>query len=365
MANANNSIVGKLKASFRKPFWFLACYPQPLLEVLMRSLILVVCLLIGVDASAEVVWQGDFENGDLSDWNYLVNPVIDGKSYTNVVQDIVYEGGNAVRIELHDDAKWSNGLRRVELQHAPVDARTAEGAETYFAWSIYLPETISNNPTQQIGYWESKTSYRQMMAFTLAGDTLSFTTRQPSNVVQWTGTGVVAPAEWHRIAMRVKWSKDEAIGSVSVWFDGEQVVDNASAKTLNDDNAHFTQIGLLRGDADFTDVPVIYIDDAVEGDSLDDVRPNLIVDTPVMEPEATDMGTDVAPDDMGTSEDMSATADDAGSTLSDIGSETDQGTSPNQIEARGDSGCSQTGGSAPLSALLLVFGLVFFRRFRR
>ncbi len=331
----------------------------------MRSLILIACLVFSVDASAEVVWQGDFENGDLSDWNYLVNPVIDGKSYTNVVQDIVYEGGNAVRIELHDDAKWSNGLRRVELQHAPADARTAEGAETYFAWSIYLPETISSDPSQQIGYWESKSSYRQMMAFTLAGDTLSFTTRQPDNVVLWTGTGVVTSAEWHRIAMRVKWSKDAAVGSVSVWFDGEQVVDNASAKTLNDDNAHFTQIGLLRGDADFTDVPVIYLDDAVEGDTLEDVRPSLIIDTPVMEPEPTDMGADATAEDMGTSEDMSATSDDAGGTLSDVGTGADQGTSPNQIEASGDAGCSQTGAPSPFSVLVLIFGLLFVRRISR
>jgi MYXO-CTERM domain-containing protein len=71
--------------------------------------------------------------------------------------------------------------------------------------------------------------------------------------------------------MRITWSLGE--GSVDVWFDGEQVVDGAVAQTLSDGNPHFTQIGLLRDAIEFDDVPVIVLDDAVEGDSLEDVRP--------------------------------------------------------------------------------------------
>jgi MYXO-CTERM domain-containing protein len=52
------------------------------------------------------------------------------------------------------------------------------------------------------------------------------------------------------------------------------VVTDAAAQTLADDNPHFTQIGLLRGAIEFTDVPIIYLDDVVEGDSLADVRPD-------------------------------------------------------------------------------------------
>jgi MYXO-CTERM domain-containing protein len=44
------------------------------------------------------------------------------------------------------------------------------------------------------------------------------------------------------------------------------------AKTLADDNPHFTQVGLLRGTDPFTDEPEIVIDNALEGDSLEDVQ---------------------------------------------------------------------------------------------
>lgn len=266
-----------------------------------------VCLFVILSASwatsarAEVFWVGDFETQDLNQFNYKLNPEINGKAYTTLVEDPVTQGKFAAKIELHDDAKWSNGLRRVELQHAPPDARTAEGQTTYMAWSFYLPQTLPSSPSQQIGYWESKGSYKQMMAFQLQGDNLAFYTRQPQNKKQWDGVGKATPGQWHRIAMKIVWSKDETKGSVSLWFDGQQVVNEGSAKTLNDDNGHFAQMGLLRGDMDFTDVPVIYLDDAVEGSTLEDVRPMLPtiepMMEPMMEPAPTDMG--MTPVDMG------------------------------------------------------------------
>jgi len=215
---------------------------------------------------------GDFETGDLSQWNDVLNGQINGTDYAFTQEELVAEGMLAGRIELHNDAVWPNGLKRVELQHRPADARTAEGATTWFAWSFYLPEALPSDPSQQIGYWESNNSYQQMMAFQVQGEDIAFYTRQPMNVEQWQASGVVTPGEWHRIAMGVTWSTDPGQGAVDVYFDGMQVVDQGPARTLADDNPHFVQLGLLRGQIEFEDVPVIIVDDAVEGDSLEDVR---------------------------------------------------------------------------------------------
>ncbi len=219
-------------------------------------------------ASADVVWTGDFETGDLSQWSYLLNP-----EHISVIGDPTVEGAFAGRIQLTNDAVWPNGLKRVELNHAPVAGRTGEGATTCFGWSFYLPEALPADPAAEIGYWESDQSYQQMMAFDVAAERITFSTRQPSNVVHWDEDGRVTPGVWHRIAMCILWSQDPEIGAVDVWFDGEQVVTEAGAKTLADDNACFTQVGLLRGAVEFDDSPVIVIDDAVEGDTIDDVRP--------------------------------------------------------------------------------------------
>ena len=225
-------------------------------------------------AAAQVVWRGDFETGDTSQFDSELNGEVGGVRYIVVGTDPVAEGTYAAQISLHDDARWSNGLRRVELHHSPGAARTAEGDELYFAWSFFLPETLPTDPGQTIGYWESNRSYQSLMAFELSGEDLLFTTRRPAYARQWDGAGAATTGEWHRIAMHILWSTDETVGRVDVWFDGEQVVDGAMAATLVDANDAFTQIGLLRGDMDFSDVPVIYLDDAVEGDTLADVRPD-------------------------------------------------------------------------------------------
>lgn len=318
-------------------------------------------------AAAEVFWTGDFEGQDLSQFNYKLNAEINGQRYINIVESPVTQGRYAAKIELHDDARWSNGLRRVELQHSPPDARTAEGSTTYFAWSFYLPQSLSVDPSQQIGYWESKNSYKQMMAFQLRGDDLTFYTRQPSNVKQWEGIGAASPGQWHRVAMKIVWSKDESVGKVSLWFDGQQVVNDSPAKTLNDDNGHFTQIGILRGDLDFTDVPTIYVDDAVEGSTLEDVRPMLPME-PVMEPEPVDMGQPM-PDmamtvpDMATQADMSQPPQDMGAmppqdmgqpsqSNADMTASADQGA---QDHKNLDGvGCAQSAAGSPLASPLLV-----------
>ena len=218
-------------------------------------------------SAAAVVWRGDLETGNTSQWSGTLNP-----RGIEVVTSPVFQGQYAAHITLTNADTWSNGLHRVELRRSPGAARTREGAELYFAWSIYLPAAFPNS-SHQIGYWESEMSFQQMMAFDARSRNLQFVTRRPQNVTQWTGNGVLTEQTWHRIAMHVRWSKNATEGVVDVWFDGNQVVTNARAQTLNDDNPHFTQVGILRGTAAFTDAPEILIDHALEGDSLADVEP--------------------------------------------------------------------------------------------
>ncbi|WP_437944029.1 polysaccharide lyase [Sorangium sp. So ce281] len=221
-------------------------------------------------ASAAPVWTGDFETGNLNQWNTTLNG-----EHISVVTSPVLQGTRAGKVQLTNDARWSNGIKRVELNHKPAAARTAEGAQTYFAWSFYLPEALAADPPTQIGYWESENSYSQMMSFEVVGQHISFATRKPDNKVHWEADGAVTPGVWHRIALHIRWSTNPNQGSVDVWFDGEQVVTGGKAQTLADNNAHFTQIGLLRNPSEFTDSPVIVLDDAVEGDTIEDVRPAL------------------------------------------------------------------------------------------
>lgn len=241
-----------------------------------RATLALALAIVPTQAAAAVVWTGDFETNDLSQYGYILNGEIDGTPYITIVEDPVAQPSYAARIELHNDAVWPNGLKRVELQHGPADGRTDEGATTYFAWSFYLPETLPEDPDQTIGYWESNGSFSQTMAFHVAGEQIEFITQHPDYAVHWQADGMATAGEWHRIGMRVLWSTDPGVGEVDVWYDGDLVVDAVPAQTLPDGNSTFVQFGLLRGAFEFDDVPVIVIDHALEGDSPEDVEVDFV-----------------------------------------------------------------------------------------
>ncbi len=310
---------------------------------------------ISASAAADVAWVGDFEDGTVDQWDGALNA-----QNISVVTDPAAQGSYAAQITLTNDAVWPNGLKRVELHHGPDPARTAEGAQTFFAWSFYLPETLPTDPSAQIGYWESDQSYQQMMAFQVEGERITFATRRPQNQIHWDQDGAVTAGAWHRIAMRIFWSKDEAQGQVDVWFDGAQVVTGAQAQTLADDNPHFTQVGLLRGQVEFADSPVILIDDAVEGDTLEDVRPD-----------ALSQGTGGGGGGGATAGNTTsggATTGAGASSTSSTGSGTGAGTGGASADGGGDDdgGCRTSGrGDATALVLLGALGLIVSRRRRR
>jgi hypothetical protein len=232
---------------------------------ILSTVALVTVSLTWVDlAQAEIIWRGDFESQGLSQWS--------GTNHgdcIDLVSDSVLEGDNAARIEIndHEGHIWSNGLNRVEFRYEPGAPATAEGEDLYFGWSFMLPELFTED-NHQIGYFESSDTWQQMMSFVVEGSTLSFVTRRPQNVQHWTTRDLEAGV-WYDLAMHIRWSKDKNEGFVSVWFDGEKVVVERHAQTLNDDNAHFIQLGILR-DTITTDESM-YVDNARRGTSIDDV----------------------------------------------------------------------------------------------
>jgi hypothetical protein len=229
-----------------------------------------VCLLTAIPLfqsipiSAEVIWRGDFETGTTEQWKGGA-PKSDG---VTIVQDPVREGRYAARIDGTNAAR--RGTRdRIEFQHQPDPPGAAEGAERYFGWSVYLPKTLTEG-THALGYFETRKSWHQLMAFEVNGEDIIYSTRVPY-ALRWTGKGKLTPGHWHDFAVHVLWSRDPAKGFVEVWFDGEKVVPRAMTATLSDENVAFFQIGLFR---ETSDVPeTIILDHVIEATTLAEVTP--------------------------------------------------------------------------------------------
>jgi hypothetical protein len=215
-------------------------------------------------SSAEVLWRGDFETGNLQQWHGTATK----NDAVKIVTAPVRAGKYAVQIDGTNAAR--RGERdRIEFQHQPQPPGTADGTERYFGWSVYVPKTLTPG-VHQVGYFEARNAWRQLMAFEVRGEDLLYSTRVPY-AKRWEGKGKFTAGRWHDFVVHVLWSRDPQKGFVEVWFDGELVVPKAMTATLLDENPAFLQIGLMR---ETSEVPeTILIDHAIEATTREEVTP--------------------------------------------------------------------------------------------
>lgn len=201
---------------------------------------------------ADPLWRGDFETGDLSQWHYLINP--DG---IRVQTECVYEGRYAAEIRLNGEARFlwhgNEALNRSELNFKPAD--TGEGADVYMGWSFYLPEPLSS-ARHEFGYWESSDSWQQQMRFNIHGEALSFQS-SAADTVYWHLPGGASAGVWHDLAMHIHFSSDPAKGHITIWHDGVKISEQFLQTRVNDTDAMFTQIGILRAREDASETLLI------------------------------------------------------------------------------------------------------------
>ena len=220
-------------------------------------------MLLGFNAQASILWQGNFETGDMSQWNSPIN--VTGIS---VVDDCTFDGKHAGKVRLTGDESflWMGNkfLNRSEFHHRRATGETFEGKDTFFAFSFYLPKKLSEHK-HELGYWESDKSWQQMLRFNITGSGLSFQESAAKDVL-WKLPEGAAPGQWHRIALHIHWSTDAKLGSAEVWVNGKHMGKNHFKNLPAKDALMFTQIGILRTQED--SIEEILIDGAMETDNL-------------------------------------------------------------------------------------------------
>jgi len=229
---------------------------------------LVLAFAINIPAQGKILWQGDFETGDMSQWSTPINPA--GHSIT---ENCVFDGKYAGKIKITGDESFlwhgNKALNRSEFHHRYTasgnnEGNTHEGSDTFFAFSFYLPRELSKNK-HELGYWESDKSWQQMFRFNIHGSELSFQETAAKNVLWKLPTGA-APGQWHRVALHIHWSTDATKGSTEVWVNGKHMGKHNFQTLPVKDALMFTQIGILRSQENSTEE--ILIDGALQTDNL-------------------------------------------------------------------------------------------------
>ncbi|MDQ2076462.1 polysaccharide lyase [Marinimicrobium sp. ABcell2] len=245
-----------------------------------RSLTLSLALTLAAATQADdMVWRGDFSTGDLSQWDNLIHA--QGLS----VQDkCTYRGDWAGKVTITGDEEFLwNGredLNRTEFKYQPDAEYTREGEDTYFGWSFYLPETLTES-RHELGYWESDQSWQQIFRFNIVGSTFGFqASRAPEPF--WEETDFASAGVWRDVAMHIHWSTDPEKGFVDVWLDGEPKGREYFQTLANAEDPMFVQIGILRNQQPTPET--ILVDNARHGHSLEavlaDVKPSESVSCP-------------------------------------------------------------------------------------
>ena len=210
-----------------------------------------------------VLWRGDYETGDLSQWDR-----VDGlTSMLTVVNSPVHQGSYALRVELHQGQISSSGTRNeLELANHPF----VEGDEYWYAWSTMFPTTYpSNNTWQVFTQWHhSGCCGSPPLEFDVIGENIELN----HNGDQLVWSTPLVRGVWHDFVIHVKWSVN---GWVELWYDGQKVLNQTSVPTIYAGEYNYLKQGLY-WNATISSVGVLYHDRTIIGTTMADVAPELL-----------------------------------------------------------------------------------------
>jgi uncharacterized protein (TIGR03382 family) len=311
---------------------------------------LLLALLVCTSARASVIWRGDFETGDLSQWSSVDGLV----SRVTVVSSPVRQGKRAVRIELRNGDVSNNGTRN-ELFW---DAAQTEGMDRYYAWSTWFDVEYPSEASWQVftQWHHTGNTGSPPLEMDVYGEELRFYTR--GTTVLWSAP--LVRGVWHDFILHVHWSADASLGFVELWYEGVKVLDRKPLATLYSGQSALMKQGLYR-DSSIGPTAVVFHDGMTVATALADVVPAATPDAGTPGIDGGTPGTDAGPADAG-SADAGGGAFDAGTgSAAGVGAPTPTaGASLGPGNGFPSPGCSSSGAGA-----LAALGVAALLRRRR
>ena len=187
------------------------------------------------------IWRGDFEQGNLAQWDSI--DAVPGR--ITVVHSPVRRGDWAGRFEVRQGDSVSHG-QRAELVRRTNES---EGVEEWWAWSVFFPDDFHPGRWTIFSQWHDYpvTAISPPVAFAVRGHELTMTVRGGATsdpvVHQWK-LGDLRRDEWYDFVFHVRWSV--AAGSVALWVNGRRVVPETVTPTLYVGKVNYLKQGNYR-----------------------------------------------------------------------------------------------------------------------
>jgi Polysaccharide lyase len=221
--------------------------------------------LTAAPAGAGVVWRGDFESGDRSQYSaaHMVSA-----DRLQVVTSPVAEGRYALKATVRqgDDPINASGNRAelVYLTYEPV------GSEYYYRWKVMFAADYPSVRT-----WQLFTQWHHdgccgspPVEFYVNGETVYLRVGGSGGTVVWSSP--LVRAQWQDFVFHVKWSSDARVGFIELYHNGQLVVPKRYLATMFSGTTNYLKVGLYRNST-ISPVGVVYHDGWIQGRSLQDV----------------------------------------------------------------------------------------------
>lgn len=213
------------------------------------------------------LFVGDFETGDFSQWS-TVQEVADDRA--QVLGAPVRQGSYAARFEVRDGDLVAAGERAEVLWGSSAIPTLREGEEHYIGWSTYFPADFPNTNGHSL-FMQTHPSGTGFPPIEMRCDNgqISIYVR---GATPW-ATPLTRGA-WHDFVVRAHWSADAGVGFVELWHNGQKVLSNHRAATLEKPGFDsYLKLGYYRPSQLAIPTGVVYHDAMRVGTSYDAVAP--------------------------------------------------------------------------------------------
>ena len=216
-------------------------------------------------AGSSVVWRGDFETGDRTQWTSTQMVSSDRLA---VVSSPLREGRYALKATVRqgDDPINSSGNRNelVKLTREPV------GSEYYYRFSTMFASDFPSVRTWQLfTQWHHEGgSGSPPLEFYVYGEEIRLNIGGDPGVIVWKAP--LVRGQWQDFILHVKWSPDATVGFVELYHQGQLVLPKRHIATMFPGMLNYLKVGLYRSDT-VSQMGVVYHDGWVMARSLADV----------------------------------------------------------------------------------------------
>jgi len=223
-----------------------------------------------------ILWKGGFEGGFEKEYSECVGcswPANDRKVITSNGAGMTPRcGSKFYQVKLGaSDTAYNHNRNEIGFHPYKDIGEKMEGKVRYYGWSMGHSKAnpLKGDSTYELAYWEANQDWKQTIGFYISdGRTLKLRLR--GNYDQDVGLQYnFEPGKWHDFVLGMKWSPQASDGWVSLWVNGEQVMNQKKwATVLWSKKEVFSHLGIFRIPKTSSEVHMFY-DCVVYAESFD------------------------------------------------------------------------------------------------